>query len=120
MFLCQLHGIKFDLSISVFSHIHRYIYGYTATNLQLTTGWWESILSVKALQSLQERLKALKKGYGKKELGTVTLDMAIGGMRGIPVRAIQKAVRKLQQWPTYNVAEHPFTQCRACYGRLPC
>ncbi|KAL3138666.1 hypothetical protein ABBQ32_006424 [Trebouxia sp. C0010 RCD-2024] len=33
----------------------------------------------------QERLKALKKGYGKKELGTVTLDMAIGGMRGIPV-----------------------------------
>ena len=34
---------------------------------------------------LQERLKALKKGHGKKELGTVTLDMAIGGMRGIPV-----------------------------------
>lgn len=32
----------------------------------------------------QERLKALKKGYGKTELGAVTLDMAIGGMRGIP------------------------------------
>jgi len=29
----------------------------------------------------------LKKGYGKTELGAVTLDMAIGGMRGIPVSA---------------------------------
>lgn len=38
---------------------------------------------------MQERLKALKKGYGKKELGAVTLDMAIGGMRGIPVRLMQ-------------------------------
>ena len=36
--------------------------------------------------ALQERLKALKKGHGKKELGPVTLDMLIGGMRGIPVR----------------------------------
>ena len=34
---------------------------------------------------MQERLKALKKGHGKKELGAVTLDMLIGGMRGIPV-----------------------------------
>ena len=42
------------------------------------------------MQMLQERLKALKKGYGKKELGTVTLDMAIGGMRGIPVSPKQK------------------------------
>ncbi|PNW75148.1 hypothetical protein CHLRE_12g514750v5 [Chlamydomonas reinhardtii] len=32
----------------------------------------------------QERLKALKKGHGSKSLGEVTVDMAIGGMRGIP------------------------------------
>jgi len=35
---------------------------------------------------LQERLKKLKKEHGKKELGAVTLDMTIRGMRGIPVR----------------------------------
>jgi hypothetical protein len=33
----------------------------------------------------QERLKALKKAYGSKALGEVTVDMCIGGMRGIPV-----------------------------------
>lgn len=33
----------------------------------------------------QERLKALKKAHGGKELGKVTVDMAIGGMRGITV-----------------------------------
>ncbi|GIL70561.1 hypothetical protein Vretimale_3685 [Volvox reticuliferus] len=42
----------------------------------------------KALSELipeqQERLKALKKNYGGKSLGEVTVDMAIGGMRGIP------------------------------------
>jgi len=32
----------------------------------------------------QERLKALKKSIGSKVLGEVTVDMAIGGMRGIP------------------------------------
>ncbi|GLC45072.1 hypothetical protein PLESTB_001465500 [Pleodorina starrii] len=32
----------------------------------------------------QERLKALKKTHGAKSLGDVTVDMAIGGMRGIP------------------------------------
>jgi hypothetical protein len=34
---------------------------------------------------MQERLKTLKKTYGSKELGKVTVDMAIGGMRGITV-----------------------------------
>jgi citrate synthase len=34
---------------------------------------------------MQERLKALKKGHGSKSLGEVTVDMCIGGMRGIPV-----------------------------------
>lgn len=34
---------------------------------------------------LQERLKNLKKQYGGVSLGEVTVDMAIGGMRGIPV-----------------------------------
>ena len=38
---------------------------------------------------LQERLKKLKKEHGKKELGTVTLDMTIGGMRGIPVKEFE-------------------------------
>jgi len=32
----------------------------------------------------QERLKALKKNHGTKALGHVTVDMCIGGMRGIP------------------------------------
>lgn len=31
----------------------------------------------------QERLKAIKKGYGSKEVGKVSVDMVIGGMRGI-------------------------------------
>ena len=34
---------------------------------------------------VQERLKAIKKNYGDKELGKVTVNMLIGGMRGIPV-----------------------------------
>ena len=34
---------------------------------------------------MQERLKAIKKQYGSKELGKVTVDMTIGGMRGITV-----------------------------------
>eukprot|EP00891_Asterochloris_glomerata_P002887 jgi/Astpho2/2887/e_gw1.00050.260.1_t len=32
----------------------------------------------------QERVKALKKQHGSMELGKVTMDMCIGGMRGIP------------------------------------
>uniref|UniRef100_A0A6U0X887 Citrate synthase n=1 Tax=Polytomella parva TaxID=51329 RepID=A0A6U0X887_9CHLO len=32
----------------------------------------------------QDRLKSLKKSIGSKSLGNVTVDMAIGGMRGIP------------------------------------
>jgi hypothetical protein len=35
---------------------------------------------------LQEKLKGIKKDLGAKELGKVTVDMCIGGMRGIPVR----------------------------------
>lgn len=35
---------------------------------------------------MQDRLKALKKTHGAKELGQVTVNMVIGGMRGIPVR----------------------------------
>ena len=34
---------------------------------------------------VQERLKALRKEHGSKELGKVTTDMVIGGMRGITV-----------------------------------
>lgn len=34
----------------------------------------------------QERLKKLKKEHGSLPLGNVTLDMVIGGMRGITVR----------------------------------
>ncbi len=37
------------------------------------------------LAAMQERLKALKKTHGSKSLGDVTVDMCIGGMRGIPV-----------------------------------
>lgn len=34
---------------------------------------------------MQDRLKAIKKQYGSRELGKVTVDMTIGGMRGITV-----------------------------------
>mmetsp|Transcript_28783 Transcript_28783/g.73342 ORF Transcript_28783/g.73342 Transcript_28783/m.73342 type:complete len:470 (-) Transcript_28783:416-1825(-) len=37
-----------------------------------------------AIPAEQARLKALKKAHGAKELSKVTVDMAIGGMRGIP------------------------------------
>ena len=37
---------------------------------------------------MQERLKALKKGYGSKEVGNVTAEKVIGGMRGITVRTL--------------------------------
>mgnify|MGYP001806842356 CR=1 FL=1 len=43
--------------------------------------------------AVQERLKALKKGHGSKSLGEVTVDMAIGGMRGIPVSNTRAAAR---------------------------
>jgi hypothetical protein len=41
---------------------------------------------------LQDRLKKLRGSKGKSELGKVTVDMAIGGMRGIPVGTWQLAV----------------------------
>ena len=34
---------------------------------------------------MQERLKKIKKELGSKEVGKVTVDMVIGGMRGITV-----------------------------------
>ena len=34
---------------------------------------------------MQERLKAIKKSYGSKQMGGVSVDMVIGGMRGITV-----------------------------------
>lgn len=34
----------------------------------------------------QERIKAMKKSIGAKEIGKVTVDMCLGGMRGVPVR----------------------------------
>jgi hypothetical protein len=37
-------------------------------------------------QSTQERIKTLKKQYAKNEVGKVTVEMVLGGMRGIPVR----------------------------------
>ena len=69
----------------------------------------------------QERLKALKKGYGKKELGTVTLDMAIGGMRGIPVRTEHFLAPVLMISPT--TASNSYGDCtihRECFGRHHC
>lgn len=46
---------------------------------------------------LQERLKAIKKTHGGKELGKVTVDMAIGGMRGITVRPPSPALTNAQR-----------------------
>ena len=36
-----------------------------------------------ALPEQQARLKAIRKNHGTKELGKVTVNMAVGGMRGI-------------------------------------
>jgi hypothetical protein len=47
----------------------------------------------------QERVKALKKSIGAKEIGKVTVDMCLGGMRGIPVRhggAYDRAARAMR------------------------
>lgn len=58
---------------------------------------------------VQERLKALKKGYGSKEIGNVTAEKVIGGMRGITVRTL------LSTYVAERVtAVH--TKCAACYG----
>ena len=43
---------------------------------------------------MQERLKAIKKQYGGKELGKVTVDMTIGGMRGITVALLSALLNK--------------------------
>lgn len=43
-------------------------------------------LTTNASNNAQERLKALKKNYGSKEVGNVTAEKVIGGMRGITVR----------------------------------
>lgn len=49
-------------------------------------GWrWQS---EPLLGWLQEKFKKLKKEYGSKKLGDVTVEQAIGGMRGIPVSAV--------------------------------
>ena len=53
---------------------------------------------------MQERLKALKKAHGSKELGKVTVDMAIGGMRGITVTHLHACSR------TYAVPVRACTQ----------
>ena len=37
-----------------------------------------------AIPSLQERLKNIKTSFGSKSLGEVTVNMALGGMRGVP------------------------------------
>ncbi|KAK9857564.1 hypothetical protein WJX84_011472 [Apatococcus fuscideae] len=42
----------------------------------------KSVLAEKIPQQ-QERLKAIKKAYGSKQMGQVSVDMVIGGMRGI-------------------------------------
>ncbi|PNH02385.1 Citrate synthase, mitochondrial [Tetrabaena socialis] len=51
----------------------------------LSTEWSDLKKAMSELiPSQQERLKALKKAHGGKVLGQVTVDMTIGGMRGIP------------------------------------
>lgn len=50
--------------------------------------------SKKPPHNRQDRLRALKKLHGSKELGTVTVDMCIGGMRGITVSATEKRGKK--------------------------
>ncbi|KAK9916173.1 hypothetical protein WJX75_009710 [Coccomyxa subellipsoidea] len=54
----------------------------TATRTLSTASDLKSVLKEK-IPEQQERLKAIKKTHGGKELGKVTVDMAIGGMRGI-------------------------------------
>ncbi|CAL5218955.1 g707 [Coccomyxa viridis] len=57
-------------------------YAEVATRSLTTVPDLKSVLREK-IPEQQERLKAIKKQYGSKELGKVTVDMTIGGMRGI-------------------------------------
>lgn len=51
----------------------------------LTGTWTKGLFLIDHAMIVQENLKAIKKEHGSKVLGSVTVDMAIGGMRGIPV-----------------------------------
>jgi hypothetical protein len=62
---------------------------------------------------LQARLKSLKKEHGSKVLGETTVDMAIGGMRGIPVR-------DLASCGASRASTSSVFQCRVSYGRHHC
>ncbi|KAK9843683.1 hypothetical protein WJX81_002147 [Elliptochloris bilobata] len=58
--------------------------GYSETAVRcLSTGTELKSLLAEKIPEQQERLKALKKNYGGKEVGNVTAEKVIGGMRGI-------------------------------------
>ena len=57
---------------------------------------------------MQDRLKKLRASKGKSELGKVTLEQAIGGMRGIPVGPSGLvAHRCLLLWTSLSIAHAP-------------
>jgi inner membrane protein involved in colicin E2 resistance len=62
-------------------HAARYGRSYQTTVTKVTTDLRSRLEELVPLQ--RERLKEIKKNYGKVSLGDTTVDMAIGGMRGI-------------------------------------
>lgn len=64
----------------------------------------------------QAKLKALKKAHGHKELGKVTVDMAIGGMRGIPVGASRSLICKNAIATVHEAWGAPGHDLRGCSG----
>ena len=75
---------------------------------------------------VQERLKALRKTHGSKELGKVTVDMTIGGMRGITVSSpsllgeLQCCRASLLRGTERHSSAWHFTACVGNGTSLPC
>ena len=73
---------------------------------------------------LQARLKAIKKAHGAQKLGDVTVDMAIGGMRGITVGMTYNQYRTHGQntaaMHVMNVNDRHSPIHRACCGTPHC
>lgn len=73
--------------------------------------------AARPLTLLQERLKALKKVHGAKSLGTVTVEQALGGMRGIPGLLWETSLLDPEEgirFRGYSIAE-----CQACLRPAP-
>ena len=69
---------------------------------------------------MQDRLKKLRASKGKSELGKVTLEQAIGGMRGIPVGPSVLAYTCLLLWTSLSFAHEPAPAKNICTCTCTC